>query len=293
MTVIGGKRLDAIEMKKILVADSGATKTDWVAVRIEEDGSRTSHAHTGPGISPLHHREDSIYSELRLVREELGAEFDQIRFYGAGLGTEAMRRKMVRCLADTFSCADIDAQGDMLGSARALLGDRPGVACIMGTGSNSCHYDGEKIDFQPSSLGYLLDDEGGGVAFGRRLLADLFKGMMSREVTDLFNARYNLSYEELIENLYRRQSPNRWIAQFTHFLIENQDLPEISSLIDDQLARFLDREFAAYPEDALKREGVAFAGSMAFLLQDRIRREFERRGWKLADVVRRPVLELI
>lgn len=280
-------------MKKILVADSGATKTDWVAVNIEDDGSRTSRSHTGPGISPLHHREDSIYAELRLVREELGAEFDQIRFYGAGLGTEAMRRKMLRCLEDSFACGDIDAQGDMLGSARALLGDRPGVACIMGTGSNSCHFDGEKIDFQPASLGYLLDDEGGGVAFGRRLLADLYKGILSGKASDRFNARYNLSYDELIENLYRRQSPNRWIAQFTHFLFENQDLPEISSLIDSQLSRFLDRELAAYPEETLKREGVAFAGSMAFLLQDRIRKEFERRNWRLGDIVRRPVLELI
>lgn len=280
-------------MKKILIADSGATKTDWMAVHINEDGTRTTYPHSGPGVSPLHHREDAILAELSLVREELGTDFDEIRFYGAGLGTESVRRKMRQCLAEVFKCRDIDAQGDMLGAARALLGSKPGIACIMGTGSNSCHYDGSAIDFQPASLGYLLDDEGGGVAFGRRLLADVFKGILPQEVRERFDARYNLSYEELIENLYRRPNPNRWIAQFTRFLIENQDLPEISALIDSQTSRFLDREFSAYDEVTLKEEGVAFAGSMAYLLRDRIRNEFERRGWKLGNISRRPILEMI
>lgn len=280
-------------MKKILAADSGATKTDWIAVHIDVDGNRRTFSYSGPGVSVLHHEEDMIHSELCLVREELGAEFDEIRFYGAGLGTDAMRRKMHHCLAEVFSCGDIEAQGDMLGAARALLSENPGVACIMGTGSNSCHFDGTRIDFQPPSLGYLLDDEGGGAAFGRRLLADLFKGILPEDVRNRFEAKYHLSYEELIENLYRKPSPNRWIAQFSQFLSANQDMPEISALIDSQIARFFDREFAAYPEETLKTEGVAFAGSIAYIFRDRIQQEFIRRGWKLGVITRRPVLELI
>lgn len=280
-------------MKNLLIADAGATKTDWKAVNLNNDDSRSVASYSGKGFNPLHLSEEEIVEILSPVRAALGGVFDEIRFYGAGLGTLTMQKKMRSCLAYTFQCTDIDAQGDMLGAARALLGDRPGIACIMGTGSNSCHYDGTVIDFQPPSLGYILDDEGGGVAFGRRLLADIYKEVLPEEIRNRFEEKYNLGYQDLIENLYRRPAPNRWIAQFTHFLTENQEHPSISNLIDSQIRRFLDREFIRYPKNVLHDEGVSFAGSMAYIFKDRIETVFKEKGWRLGRIVRRPILELI
>lgn len=277
---------------RILVADSGATKTDWVCLTKDASGEHTAYL-SGPGLSPIHHPENHIISELQKVKSSFGFQFDHIRFYGAGVGTPDMERQMTGYINSMLDCHDTKAYSDVLGAAKALYGDRSGVACIMGTGSSSCHYDGHKIDFRVPSLGYLLDDNGGGVAFGRRLLADIYKGLAPHDIVEAFRDRYRLTKEELIQHLYQEPAPNRWMASFFPFIADNHNKPYISELINTQIDIFLTREFSGYPEETLAREGISFVGSVADVLKQRLHSALSSRGWKMGDVIRKPIENLL
>ncbi len=279
---------------KILIADAGATKTNWVKLSSVKDCSEwTEERHSGVGISPLHHDMDMIEEELRLVRASLGDSFDKIRFYGAGIGSALIAGKMEAILSEMFVCNDIKADSDMSAAASALLGSEPGIACIMGTGSNSCHYDGNTIDRKSASLGYLIDDEGGGVAYSRRLLSDVFKGIAPREIIESFDDKYHLSVSDVVEHLYRRTSPNRWIAGFMPFITENSSHPYVEKLIESQTGWFFGREFSSYPEKMLKEEGIGFVGSVADELRIFIEAEMNKRGWKLRAIEKQPLDTLV
>lgn len=279
---------------KILIADAGATKTDWVKLSsIAETSGWAEERHSGVGITPLHHDTDMIEEELRLVRAALGDSFDMIRFFGAGIGTPLIAGKMEAILSEILSCQDIKASSDMAGAVYALLGDEPGVACIMGTGSNSCHYDGHEIDRKSASLGYLLDDEGGGVAYCRRLLSDVFKGIAPRNVIEKFEKRYSLSVSDVVNRLYRQPVPNRWVAGFMPFITEHLTDPYIQKLVESQTRWFFDREFHLYSEETLRREGIGFVGSVADALRDEIESEMDRRGWRLRNIVKQPLDSLV
>lgn len=200
--------------------------------------------------------------------------------------------KMESIISEIFQCPDIKAAGDMEGAAIAVLGEEPGIACIMGTGSNSCHFIGEKIDRKTASLGYLLDDEGGGVAFSRRLLSDIFKKIAPEDIIMMFNDKYGLTVADVTSHLYQKPAPNRWIASFMPFIIENRKHPYIAQLIRSQTKLFFDREFATYSDDELTKEGIGFVGSVADMLSDEITKEMNSRGWKLRDIVRKPMERL-
>lgn len=278
---------------KILIADAGATKTDWVRLSLDDASECRVESYSGIGISPLHHDTDMIEEELRLVRASLGEAFDMIRFFGAGIGSPVIAGKMEAILSEMFACRDIKADSDMAGAARSVLGDSSGIACIMGTGSNSCHYDGEKIDRKSASLGYLLDDEGGAVAYCRRLLSDVFKQIAPQDIVEKFNQRFGLSVSDVVDHLYRRPSPNRWIAGFMPFVVENLGHPYVKSLVDSQTEVFFNREFHPYSEKELREEGIGFAGSVAEELKASIEEEMRKRGWKLRAVERNPISSLV
>ena len=277
----------------ILIADAGATKTDWVKITYGKNSAYHEETYTGVGISPVHHDIDMIEEELRLVRVALGDVFDKIRFYGTGIGSPMIAEQMITILSEIFVCRDIAAESDMSGAAKAVLGNSPGIACIMGTGSNSCHYDGEKIDRKSASLGYILDDEGGGVAYGRRLLSDIYKGIAPKDIIEKFNARYNLPVSEVVNHLYRQPSPNRWIAGFMKFILDNSDHEYIKQLILSQTEKFLDREFITYTESELKEEGIGFVGSVAVGFKDQINVLMQQRGWRLREITARPISRLV
>lgn len=276
------------DTKRILVADSGATKTDWVCLTEDATGMRTD-CISGMGLSPLHHSECDIIAELQRIAETFGHEFDRIRFYGTGIGSPKLESQTGAVLGSVFHSIDIIATSDILGAAKALYGDKKGVACIMGTGSSSCHYDGKQIDFRIPSLGYFLDDDGGGVAFGRRLLADIFKVIAPEEIRQDFLKIYPITREDLIVHLYKQQAPNRWMASFFPFIAEHRDNSYISSLIKSQIERFLDREFSGYPTRMLSEEGVAFVGSVADILMSPLAEALESRHWKYNGTIRKPI----
>lgn len=276
-----------------LLADSGSTKTDWVVISKNISPSVEPATYSGRGLNPHILSVEEIEDEMDRVALHLGRNFDEIRFYGAGVGNTQMVGKISDCLANVFECSDVVADSDMAGAARAVLGSRPGIACIMGTGSNSCHYNGSVIDRKSVSLGYILDDCGGGVAFGRRLLSDVFKGIAPDAVVDEFFSCYRLTPPQVVDRLYSQPGANKWIAGFMPFIVSHISDPYISAMVGNVLETFLEREFCCYPEWQLKEEGIGFVGSVAFLLGDHLRDALGRRGWMLRDIVRRPLDRLM
>lgn len=276
-------------MEKTLIADSGSTKTDWVVADRAHGCSVVSATFTSHGLNPRVLSASEIEKEMRRVSSVCGGSFDRIRFFGAGVGDQEMADIIERCLGSVFQCDDVKAFSDMAGAAVAVLGKSPGVACIMGTGSNSCHYDGNGIDMKTASLGYLIDDNGGGVAFGRRLLRDVFKKVAPADICEEFHRRYSLSVSDVVARIYKGAAPNRWMAEFMPFVSELRKHPYMEKMINSQLDLFFDLEFAVYPDIILKQEGIGFAGSVAYSLSDEIASGLERRGWSLRDIVAKPM----
>jgi glucosamine kinase len=261
----------------ILLADSGSTKTEW---KISGDGE-ISDSLFSQGINPFFLNEDGIFD---MLFKELGQlkdkNIESIYYYGTGCNSE-IRNNTVRVALRRFFIADsIFVGSDLLGAARSLCLDKPGIACIMGTGSNSCYYNGNEIVANVSPLGYILGDEGGAAVLGRKLVAGVLKKQVPPLVVEKFFESYKLSPAEILENVYMKPFPNRFLGQFSRFLSANIDVPELHAIVSSSFDEFIIRNVLQYPES--KRLPINFTGSIAVhfrdLLEDTLRRHNLRPG---------------
>jgi len=273
-----------MEPTVILIADGGSTKTDWLLVsssgRLE---IRTR------GINPFLLSEEEIQGVFRAeLLPRLPEMPRKVCFYGAGCrdaGLLSMRRALSVVLGIDESCCE--AHSDILGAARALCGRESGVACILGTGSNSCLYDGDGIVRNVSPLGYVLGDEGSGAVLGRRLLGDVLKRQLPEEICRKFFERYpGMEPSEIIRRVYREPLPNRFLASFAPFLGENKQQPEIRKLIIDEFERFFHRNVAQYHRPDLP---VNFVGSVAFFLRVELQGVAANLGYRIGRILRTPI----
>ena len=196
-----------------LIADSGSTKTDWTLV--DDQGGVVATCKT-QGINPVHLSDDEI---LEILRKELvlPSNPQEIYFYGSGI-IEALKPRMERLLKEVFGSANVYAEGDLLGAARALFGHDEGIACILGTGANSCLYDGEKIVRNTPPLGYILGDEGSGAVLGKLFLNGIFKGSLPIFLKEKYLAWSGLDYPTIINKVYREPLANRYLASIAPFI---------------------------------------------------------------------------
>jgi len=243
----------------ILIADSGSTKTAWklISPSGEVKDIKTE------GINPFFRTEEDIYQELaQSLLPETGKDIRQIYFYGAGIVNadkgDIIRRALVRIYAD----AVVETYSDVLGSARALFGNQSGIACILGTGSNVCLYDGENITGGVSPLGFILGDEGSGAVMGRKLLGDYFKEIMPPNLRDEFTLRYKLTRDEVLNRVYRGEKPNQFLAQFTPFLAEHIGSDYCKEFIKQNFIEFFERNVCKLPN--YKTYPIGFIGSVAW-----------------------------
>lgn len=204
----------------ILIADSGSTKTDWCL--IDDEGYRTNIS--TKGMNPYQQNEEQLANEVAtsLVPQLPTTTIDGVYFYGAGCIYDKiplMERVLRSKINITGHC---EVNSDMLGVARALCGHEAGIACILGTGSNTCFYDGEKITKNVSSLGFILGDEGSGSALGKLFVNSLYKGLLGEEIKEEFEHTFNLDTGKVIENVYRQPYPNRFLASFAPFIYQHR-----------------------------------------------------------------------
>ena len=196
----------------ILIADSGSTKTDWSL--IDGQGQVVMTCKT-QGINPIHMQDAEV---LQILKSELilPESPQEVYFYGSGV-TEAMKSRMNSLLQQAFPGA-VEAEGDMIGAARALFGNKPGIACILGTGANSCLYDGQRMVMNTPPLGYILGDEGSGAVLGKLFLNGIFKGTISSAIQKKFLDWSGLDYPTIINKVYREPLANRFLASLCPFI---------------------------------------------------------------------------
>ena len=250
----------------ILIADSGSTKTQWSLA----DKGRLIQSIRTAGMNPYFQSGEEIRREMEtvLLPAIRNYSIDAVWFYGAGCSTTEKKHLVCKALSPV-EAADIEVQSDLTGAARALCQRQPGIACILGTGSNSCLYDGEKIVANVSPLGYILGDEGSGAVLGKLLAGDCLKNQLPGHLIDKFMRQYKLKTSDILEQVYKQPFPNRYLAGFSRFLIENISEPAIYELVYHSFRSFFIRNvmqyeaFAAYP--------VYFTGSIAFYYREVLR----------------------
>jgi N-acetylglucosamine kinase-like BadF-type ATPase len=287
----------------ILIADSGSTKTDWAIVT----GASQPVVLNTQGINPVHQSREEI---VRILREEFvslmasNPEVQKLRssailtpqfplavyFYGSGIRPE-METLMTVLLRETFPQAQIvEAHSDLLGAARALCGRNEGIASILGTGANSCLYDGKAIVEHTPALGYILGDEGSGAVLGKRFIHDLYGGILSDNIRETFEKETKLTLAEIIKRVYRQPLANRFLASLSEFITNHLDDSEVRGVVVQNFIDFLRYHISPYCRQDLP---VSFVGSVAWYYQDELREAAERLGYKLGTVLKTPLAGLI
>ena len=271
---------------KTLLADAGSTKTDWFLRDNQGDALRF---HTD-GMNPSLLTDDEIRHILttQLLPQVEGFLIEQVDFYGAGCRGEAAER-MKNLLGEVVGARNIAVESDMLGAARMLCGNNSGIVCILGTGANSCLYDGQQISRQTPALGFILGDEGSGAVLGRRLIGDIFKGQLPEDLCKDFLLDYPLTMDELIRRVYRTSAPNQYLASFTPFLSKNIHRTEIQELVRDEFHRFIRRNVLAYLAYTTAQTPLHFVGSIASVFQAQLSEVVAQYDFTLGKVVRQPI----
>jgi len=272
----------------ILIADSGSTKTYWTLLK---DDNSCIHYYT-PGINPFFQSEYEIEGHLRMtLLPHLGVnEIHEIYFYGAGCATDKQKSVVRSAFSKVFKYDVIEVESDLLGAAKALCGDKPGIACILGTGSNSCYYDGHDVVQQVSPLGYIIGDEGSGASLGKRLVADCLKNQLNDDIKERFLERFKLTSAQIIENIYSKPFPNRFLASLSIFLKENLNEPEMYQIVYDGFADFFKRN--VYQYDYLNNK-VNVIGSIGYYYQDVLCKVASDLSINMGKVIQAPTDDLI
>jgi len=243
----------------ILIADSGSTKAEWVIV----DDNRPGKSFFTGGISPIYLTREEIIALLRKEMPQLaGLRFTNVFFYGSGCNSVPNNNRVSESIKEFIGVDTVYVGSDVLGAARSLCLDKPGIACILGTGSNSCYYDGNEIIRNVSPLGYILGDEGSAAVIGKKLISGILKNQLPEMVIKLFFETYSISEAEIIDNVYRKPFPSRYLGQFAKFISANIQLPDLEKIIALAFDEFVERNVLQYSE--AKTCPVHFTGSIAY-----------------------------
>lgn len=273
----------------ILLADSGSTKTDWGLV---ENGKLVKRLRTS-GMNPFQMSEEAITEEIKthLVPELPGTVLDEVHFYGAGCTKEKQPIVERALRANLTINGECEVASDMLGAARGICGHKPGIACILGTGSNSCSYDGKNLVKNVSPLGFILGDEGSGAVLGKLLVGDVLKNQMPEAITKRFFEKYKLISAEIIDRVYRQPKPNTFLASFVPFLEENIDEPKIYNLVKESFRSFLRRNVMQY--DGWQTLPIGFNGSIAKIYKKPLLEALEEEGMHLGRIIQAPMEAMV
>jgi glucosamine kinase len=267
-----------------LIADSGSTKTAW---KLIGNSGEVKNIQT-KGINPFFRTEEDIFQELaQFLLPETGTDIQEIFFYGAGIINAEKGDIIRRALNRIYPESVIETHSDVLGAARALFGNRPGIACILGTGSNVCLYDGEKITGGVSPLGFILGDEGSGAVMGRKLLGDYFKEVMPVRLREEFAERFNLTREEALNRVYRAEKPNQFLAQFVPFLSEHPDSAYCHEFVQHNFMEFFERNVSKLPD--YTQYPIGFVGSVAFYFSQILGNTASYFGFDEITIVKEPI----
>ena len=272
----------------MLIADSGSTKTDWCVILdntpIKRIGTK--------GLNPFFQSEEEIQQELThsLLPQLPEGTIDSVYFYGAGC-TPEKAPTLRRAIADSLPVVgNIKAYSDMLAAARGLCGREAGITCILGTGSNSCFYDGKEIVNHISPLGFILGDEGSGAVLGKLLVGDILKNQLSPAIKEVFLKQFDLTVPEIIDRVYRQPFPNRFLASLSPFIAQHLEEPGIRQLVLGSFIAFLRRNVMQYD---YTQYPAHFIGSVAHCYKEILQEAAQETGIRIGKILQSPMEGLI
>ncbi|MCW3786472.1 BadF/BadG/BcrA/BcrD ATPase family protein [Plebeiibacterium sediminum] len=272
----------------ILIADSGSTKTEWTILNTKTNHSQQ---HTTQGINPY-------YQDIKTIKDLLNKEFptesrsfDSIYFYGAGCNHKTKNKIVESALSSVFISPHINVHSDLMAAAHSACGHSQGVVCILGTGSNSCFYDGNEITQNVSPLGFIIGDEGSGASIGKTFIADLLKNQLSQSTKELFFKEYNITEAEILDHIYKQPFPNRYLAQFTKFINKHIDIKELENIINQTFTAFIERNLLQYNE--IEKYSIHFTGSIAYYFKEQLENALNSHQLKLGTITKSPMSGLI
>lgn len=276
----------------IIVADSGSTKTDWVLVK---GTSAEPIEFSSMGFNPIYHSTELIQKKTEATFAKADLDINQVEsvyYYGTAIWDADKAKIVARALQAVFPKAKTEVHHDLLGAARATSGDKPGISCIMGTGSNTCSYDGKEITDNVTNLGYFLGDEGSGAHLGKALVKTYFYRELPQDLKLALEEVVPGGKSEFLSNIYgENTSPNVYLASLTKFISEHKDHFFMRGLIYTSFAEFIDRHVRKYPNHLSLP--IHFIGSVAYHFQDFLRIILEERGMQAGVFIKKPIDTLV
>lgn len=276
-------------MASYLIADSGSTKTDWCLLRKGKKPVRFSTQGINPYVQSKDYIVEMLKNELPWSSKKL--EVDQLHYFGAGAANPQKQSFLKAILRDHFGIKKIEVQGDMLAACRALCGDKPGVVCILGTGSASCYYNGKKIKEQKPSLGYIAGDEGGGNYIGKRILQYYAYETFDQELRASFEMSFGNDIKEIVNRLYHQPNPNRYLASFVTLIKENRGHYMVENIIEDCLNDFFHTSILKHRHTW--NLPLYFSGSIAFEFRDVLENLCQQYELEIGNVIKSPMEGMI
>lgn len=271
-----------------LIVDSGSTKADWMFVT--DQGLMLEHT---KGINSMTQSPETIHAiisennELVKRSEEVGV----VHFYGAGCSKGETKEVVEAVLSAVFDKASIHVESDLMACALSTYSGKPIISCILGTGSNACYFDGDQIEQKIPALGYVIGDEASGTYFGKWLLRAYFYEKLPGDLRDFLEKDFSLNLQEVLLNVYRNPSPNKYLASYAKFVIEHKSHPYIAPIIEKGVRQFLERFVCCYLNS--KEVEITFVGSVAYYLQDQIREVGAKLDLKIQKIIQKPIDGLV
>lgn len=271
-----------------LICDSGSTKAEWCLLN-----GKSKKIVTTQGLSPYFLTTQQIQQiiEKELMPKIKNVNIDEVFFYGTGCSNPENVKSVKKAISLLFSKARVTVDHDLMGAAKALCGPNKGIACILGTGSNSCFYNGKKIVKNSPGLGYVLGDEGSGAYLGKKVIQYFLYKTFDEDLIDRFNAKYTTNSVDILNQVYKQPLPNRYLASFVPFLIENRGHYMIENIIEDAFNDFFFNHIYKYRESW--QMPINFVGSVAFGFKDVLKEMCNAYELQLGIVIKKPMDGLI
>lgn len=273
----------------ILIADGGSTKTDWALV----DGKNIKTTFSTRGMNPYNVSAQTMKNEIetKILPNVCVKDVDEIFIYASGCSAKVKQDEVVEWFRPYFQSAKICVEGDLLGAARATCGRNAAIAAILGTGSNSCLYDGENIVENVASLGYVLCDEGAGTNIGRLVLRDYLRGRMPEDLMQKFAEQYPGEESDFLNKLYKEETPNYYVASFARFAIENKSMPYCKGVIMQAFDSFFKEQITYYT--SYNKYVINVVGSIACLATEELKEVAKKYNMEINNVVKAPLKALV
>ena len=273
----------------ILIVESGSTKSDWVLV----SGQKIVGRFKTMGYNPFFHNETIIYNSIRQNNElqSIASKINQVFFYGAGCSSQELNLIVEKALIRFFVNSQVTVDHDLLACALATYDGEPSISCILGTGSNSCLFDGKILSESVPALGYILGDEGSGSYYGKKLLTDFLYNRLPKDINDSFIKTFKINKEEIFDNVYMKPHANVYLASFMPFLSSHISHNYVDEMIKEGMLHFMKNHVCCF--ENYSQYKVHFIGSMSFIFKKQLENSANKLNVDLGKIIKKPINELV